>query len=123
MMENNTQDTLLPDGNVAPGSGDGAVTPSVSVTDKLNEALGKEFPDEETALKAVKDTFAHIGDVKQLNTLKDTMTELQKIHDTDEAGVLAIIKEKATEVSDTPPVEDYVPRSEFEEEKFYGENP
>jgi hypothetical protein len=59
--ENITQDTLD-----EKSSGEGAVesqTPSIASI--LSRELGKDFRDDETALKAVKDTFAFVGKNKE----------------------------------------------------------
>lgn len=44
---------------------------------ELNEALGKEYPDKETALKSIKDTFSYTGKRKEdiINEFKKTTNE------------------------------------------------
>lgn len=63
-MENeiNTNDTL-PDGQELSPSGGEVADEVVSIKDLLSEELGKEFPSDEAALKAVKDTFNYVGKV------------------------------------------------------------
>ena len=131
MADNNTKPTLPQGDDVTPGGGEPAVTPPVDtgLKDKINETLGKEFKDEETALKAIKDTFAHVGDVGKLDTLKGVMGELQRIHNTNEEGVLEILKAQTVPSSPEPndqtppPSGDFVPRKEYDENQFYADNP
>ena len=57
-----------------------------SIKSVLEKELGKEFPDEETALKAVKDTFSHVGKSgkyeKAVKAVMDNknMTEDEAVH-------------------------------------------
>lgn len=66
-MENEiiTNETLSDGGEFASADGEVADGNTVSIKDVLSEHLGKEFPDDETALKAVKDTFGYVGKLGQ----------------------------------------------------------
>lgn len=75
IMENDnlTPGTLPDGGSAGPAGGEGAASAStVSIKEVLSKHLGKEFPDDETALKSVKDTFDYVG------TLGKEKTDLQK---------------------------------------------
>jgi len=63
MEEDNLTTESLPDGaqNVPSPGGDVAESEVASLKDVLNTALGKDFPSDEAALKAVKDTFNFVG--------------------------------------------------------------
>jgi len=64
--ENITSETLSEDLDVESADGDEAVenvTPKEgsSIAQTLSDVLGKEFKDDDSALKAVKDTFSYVG--------------------------------------------------------------
>jgi len=59
-----SEESLASDEDVASLDGEEAVE-SVGIKDVLSEALGKEFKDDESALKAVKDTFKYVGKAGQ----------------------------------------------------------
>jgi len=65
MEEDNTLETITDDADVTSTDGEEAVegNPSEdnSIAKTLSEVLGKEFKDDATALKAVKDTFSYVG--------------------------------------------------------------
>lgn len=75
----NTLDGVLPDGSEFVPAGDPqAVSDVVSIKDVLSEHLGKEFSDDATALKAVKDTFSYVGKMGQeVKELKDKLSSLK----------------------------------------------
>ena len=97
-----TPDTLADDVDVAsPDGGDGAVDDKVeetkqeSVKDILNQALGKDFKDDDTALKAVKDTFGYVGKKKE---------------------------QIAEEIKSNNTNEDFVSKDQYNEDMFYSKN-
>lgn len=96
----------------------------VSLKDQLGTALGKEFPDDATALKAVKDTFSHVGDIKNLNELKEVMGQLQTVFGTDQKGVLSKIDEIA-KTGGTGKIDPnkFVSKEKFDRSNFYLNNP
>ena len=97
-------------------------SPGASIKDQLGKALGKEFPDDETALKAVKDTFSYVGKLKNLESLDTAMDQLQKVLGTDQRGVI----EKVEEITKTSVQEksgEFVPRAEFDKTNFYSQKP
>lgn len=120
-------ETLPPEGEKPAEGGEGADESQgegVSLKDTLGKALGKDFPDDATALKAVKDTFSHVGDVKKLNDLKAVMGQLQTTFGTDEQGVLNKIDEivKTGGTGKIDPSE-YVSKDKFDRSNFYLSNP
>lgn len=58
-----TEDILPESGDVNPADSSEAET--VSLKDLLGKELGKEFDSDESALKAVKDTFSYVGKKKE----------------------------------------------------------
>lgn len=58
-----TPETLPDELELGSPDGTGADSEVVSIKDILAEELGKEFPSDESALKAVKDTFSYVGKV------------------------------------------------------------
>lgn len=65
--ENITQETLAEESDGENGAVENVAQPSVAAI--LSKELGKEFKDDETALKAVKDTFSYVG--KKQQTVKE----------------------------------------------------
>ena len=72
--ENNTSEALLDESQLNSANADETVTPEDPLAgiipeaklsglslDELNETLGKQFKDKESALKAMKDTFSYVG--------------------------------------------------------------
>ena len=54
-----------PEGGENGAVGDGSVAVADLSLNELNEALGKEYPNKETALKSIKDTFSYTGMKKE----------------------------------------------------------
>lgn len=108
------------------GGGEGAdkAQGDVSLKDQLGKALGKEFPDDETALKSVKDTFSFVGDIKNMKELKEVMGQLQKVFDTDQKGVLLKVDEIA-KTGGTGKIDpnQFVSKEKFDRSNFYLNNP
>ena len=107
------------------GDGGGAVDPK-SLSKVLGEALGKEFSNDETAIKAVKDTFSHVSEAGDVNKALEAIMTAKSI--TKEQAI-ALVKTSAEPVTlkETPKPEvdplKFVPRAEFDKEKFYNGNP
>jgi hypothetical protein len=79
---------------------------AVNLKDVLGKTLGKEFPDEETALKAVKDTFSYVGKAGQ--EVKHLQEELQKAKQSANPDFMHKVESIEKELNDI---------------KFYNENP
>jgi len=99
-----------------------AKQPQKTLKDQLGEALSKKFPNDETALKAVKDTFSYVGKLKNLTDLDGAMGQLQKILNTDQKGVISRIEE-ITKTGGQVDSNRFVPREEFDRTNFYSQNP
>jgi hypothetical protein len=98
MPDDITPDTLPGGNDVVPPDGKEAVakigeTPQIEIKDILSEHLGKEFKTNESALKAVKDTFNYVGGV---GAYRETMKVLTEKLATDEAGVFKLMESIAT---------------------------
>lgn len=66
MVDANTTPEGQGDGmDVVPASPAGAVAPASLTLEELEQTLGKKFPDKETALKSLKDTFSYVGKKKE----------------------------------------------------------
>lgn len=112
--------------NVAAAGGSTAATDEVvSVKDLLNTILGKNFPDDAAAVKAVKDTFNYVGKVGKYMPV---ITELQTKYG-GEPGALevlsALTKSPATPATDTQPRADdgkFVSREQYDQDTFYAQN-
>lgn len=117
-MENVTNNPESLDGeqDIPSSSADGSgnnVSPSIAET--LGAALGKTFPDDASALKAVKDTFSFVG---KAGNYQKVMKDLQTNLGTDEAGVMRALEEiKGTDTSK------FVSKDEFQAAMFYKDNP
>jgi hypothetical protein len=89
----------LPDGNdVVPPDGKETVAKveenaKIEIKDILSKHLGKDFKTDESALKAVKDTFNFVGGV---GAYRETMKVLTEKLATDEAGVIKLMESIAT---------------------------
>lgn len=120
-------DPSLPEGGKNPEGGEGADNSQgkgVSLKDQLGSALGKDFPDDATALKAVKDTFGYVGDIKNVQELKSAMGQLQSILNTDQKGVLLKIDE-IVKTGGTGKIDpnQYVSKEKYDRSNFYLTNP
>lgn len=94
----NNPNPLSGDVNVPSADGAGSESEVASIKDVLSRALGKEFPTDEAALKAVKDTFSYVGKRKE---------------------------QIAAELKTEPSVDTskYISREEFEELNFFKDHP
>lgn len=119
------EDNIVDEAIEGDGEGtDASQGKDVGLKDKLGQALGKEFPDDKTALKAVKDTFNYVGEIKNIKELKSVMGQLQGIFNTDQKGVLNKIDEIAkTEGTGKVDPTKFVSKSEYDRSNFYLNNP
>lgn len=97
MNEVITPETLSDGSQLNPADGGGADqnTGSISLAD-LSKVLGKEFPDVETALKSVKDTYSYVGSQAQY---REKIGALAETLGTDEQGVLTTIDTLMSELN------------------------
>lgn len=119
-------DTLADEVDVA--STDGQETDStVGVKDALSKALGKDFKDDATALKAVKDTFNYVG---KAGKFLPYIEQLQEKYG-GEKNVIELMEEltktdapEAKEVSQ-PKVDEskFVSREQYEADTFFSKRP
>lgn len=77
------QNVPAADGNLAglenTPSQDGAAENVVEVKDLMKQIIGKDFPDNDTAIKSLKDTYAYVGQMGQkVKTLEQENTELKQ---------------------------------------------
>lgn len=63
--DNPTVETLADGAHVTPADGGAAVVSDALSLSELNQALGKDFKDTASALKAFKDTFSYVGMKKE----------------------------------------------------------
>lgn len=95
---------------------------SQSVAKVLSEVLGKEFKDDASALKSVKDTFNYVGDVGRIKNEINRVKETTGLSQEEILGRLSQADQPAKqEVS----VQDEIKalRGELEESKFFAERP
>jgi hypothetical protein len=118
-MENNTNEPLAGAVNVAAADGGVAVAPEViSVKDLLSEALGKDFKDDETALKAVKDTFKYVGEYGQVKPFIDQAKQAAKDQGIPLIQYMENLANNAGQPVDTSK---FVTREEMANEQFFAE--
>lgn len=65
MDDNSTGDSLAGGAQLTPADGGTAVAQDSLTLAELNQFLGKEFKDKDSALKAVKDTYSYVGKRKE----------------------------------------------------------
>lgn len=99
-----------------------------NLLDRLNETLGKEFKDEETALKSVKDTFSYVGKQDDLlNTVKGVMKETGMEESTFIETLKSMSEQKPQaeepRAETTPVSDDVIPKSQYLEDRFFDKNP
>lgn len=122
MSEDNNPETLAKGGDNTSKDGEGTASKDVSVAEVLSSTLGKDFKDDDTALKAVKDTFNYVGG---MGKYKETLKALEsKLGVSGEEAVLQRMEEVAkitSEPRDTSDVSDL--RKQVEDLTFYKDNP
>lgn len=109
----------------------GSADASQSLLETLNETLGKDFKDAETALKSVKDTFSYVGKQDDLiNSVKGVMKETGL----DETAFIEKLKSMSTESKQEAPVEETKSpevdisaleakmQAQYQEDRFFDKN-
>ena len=82
---------------------------------KLNQALGKSFPSEESALKAVKDTFDYVGKAGKSQKAIKAVMEAKGVS---EEEAVSFITDSVKEEKGN-----FVSKEEFNQNAFYSEHP
>lgn len=97
------QEDIITDGALSDEDG-GAAGSSGSLKDVLSKELGKTFPDDATAIKAIKDTFSYVGKAGQ---------EIKRLES-------EILQAKAQGIG---PEKIQTLEKDIQDMKFYSENP
>jgi len=92
---------------------------------QLEETLGKKFPDKETALKSIKDTYNYVG---KAGKAVSAMEAFQKEHGLTEDETLSVFKEAAIKTATSDKIEkkeesNFVTKDVLERMSFYNDNP
>lgn len=130
-MENLNPEVSLPGGDdITPADGTGSESEVVELKDIMKSALGKEFPDNETALKSMKDTFSFVG---KAGWYKKAVEAVAQAKGLDEKGAVKYIMENLSQeqpsvvpTSNEAPTIDpnkFVSREEYDREMYFGKNP
>lgn len=125
MPDDTTKETLAETTDVIASDGSKAASEPASLKDILGKELGKQFPNDETALKAVKDTFKYVGEMPKL---KGAMLALkQKFNVTDDNEAIRMLEEKVTPAAasqgtSSSPDELKALSDKVDRVTFYGEN-
>jgi hypothetical protein len=85
---------------------------------KLNEFLGKDFKDVDTALKSVKDTFSYVG--KQ-DSVRQAVKQVMEKTGKDETAVLSAFEKIMSE--NNAPQGDFITKEQYAEDMFFGAKP
>lgn len=134
MPENSTSDALPGGANVSPSDGNNeAVTEigSGSVAAVLSATLGKVFPTDDAAIKAVKDTFSFVNEAAET---KKTVQSLKQQFGVDDAGLKKLMENLASTTTHQPSATSNSSSSELaskvssleaklDESTFYSDNP
>lgn len=120
MSDNITADSLAGGQDVSPTVGAAAVSEDVvGFKDLLNKELGKDFKDDQTALKAVKDTFSYIGD---FGRVRPVLKELQDKFGADFISKMEQLNQPPQQAQSQPvDTSNFVTRAELEQSRFYAE--
>jgi len=128
-MENLNPDESLPGGDdITPADGIGSESSVVELKDIMKQALGKEFPDNDTALKSLKDTY---GFVSKAGWHKKAIDAVAQAKNLDEKGAVQYIMETLTqepkpiaEIPKEPAIDPnkFVSREEYDKEMFFSKN-
>jgi len=131
-MENlNPEDTLPGGEDIAPSDGQGSESEVVELKDILKSALGKEFPDNESALKSIKDTYSFVGKAGWYKKAVDAVATAKGL---DEKGAVKYIMENLPQEplpqTPAPQVEQpavdqnkFISREQYENDMFFSKNP
>lgn len=118
--EINNQGGLPNDDENSSGGAEGSDNSKSGLKDELAKVLGKKFPDDATALKAVKDTFDYVGVAGKAHQAIKAVMEARKV---DESQAIEIIKSAAVSGGDIVDTSKFVTKAELEEKTFYSDNP
>lgn len=121
MQEDNNSETITEE--QGSGSPDGQETASdvASVSEVLGGVLGKKFETDESALKAVKDTFAYVGKAGKYQKAVEAVMTAKGLS---EDGAVKFIQGLGQPDSATPiDTSKFVSRDEFDAANFYKDNP
>jgi len=124
------QDTVpeVPLESTAEGEGDDN---SQIKLDQLNEMLGRDYKDVDTALKSVKETFSFVG---KRDELRQNVEDVMKKTGADEQTVLTKLQTLMSEETPTPEATEEKPQvtpddiraeltARYEEDRFFDKNP
>lgn len=136
LMPKDNTSSILPGAVGVDAAGDGGAvqngeSQAGNVAKLLSEALGKEFPNDEAALKSVKDTFNYVG---QASKYKEVIASIKKVHSVDDAGALKLMESLSNQTNAAPASPAVAPNdttakavaelgSQVEEMTFYAKNP
>lgn len=134
MTEEHISSETLPDGdNITPA--DGGETGSVGLAEMLNEELGKEFKDDESALKYLKDNDSYVGKARNYNPVIEKLENKYGSQDKLIQALNSMTEEKQVEQPVQPaeappaPINDGLVdevsalKAQVNEANFYAENP
>lgn len=120
-IENN-----LPDPSSGETDGDGNVK-SVSITDTINKATGREYKTDEEALKGISETSSYVGKVGKY---KEVLEGLEKEHGSEKATIDFLKTLKKTEKKSdgvNKSDENFITKEEYmrleQDRSFYEDNP
>lgn len=130
MSEVNPQETVpeVPLESTPEGKGDDA---SQIKLDQLNELLGRDYKDVDTALNAVKETYSFVG---KRDELRQGVEDVMKATGQDESTVLqnlqSLMESKPEESKSESPKQEFNPdeikaelNARYEEDRFFDKNP
>ena len=114
--EINTEETITTDSSVGGETADSKDV--VSIHGFLSKELGKDFKDDESAIKAVKDTFKYVGKVGKVLPL---MEKLQ----TKFGGENQALEQLNKIIMDEQPKDNgnFVSKEDYEKDMFFSKNP
>jgi len=115
-----TEDGTQPDTSEVP---EAESTEVANLKDILGNALGKDFADDESALKAVKDTFAYVGKVGKFSKHIDALVAKTGGDDNAQKYMEQLL-ETADQRSEAPRVDEsqFISREQYEQDKFFAKN-
>lgn len=113
-----TADDAQPEYSEAPAADQSEVA---NLKDVLSQALGKEFADDESALKSVKDTFSYVGKVGKFKHYIDALVEKTGGDDNAQKYMEQIL-EQAGQPQPAVDESKFISREQYEEDKFFAKN-
>lgn len=117
-MEEETinQDNLSDDTSDDVGSG----SQPAGLKEVLERELGKKFSDEQSALKAVKDTFNYVGKAGKYQKAVESVMQSKGLSEDDAISFIANTSKAQSQEVD---MSKYATREELQERDFYSEKP